>query len=89
VLVDALRPHEATGLHPGEAALRVVDIIVVNKVGAAAVTDIDTLIDEVRRVTPHAHVVRAALLVTLANHWPHVDRMLGERRHPAERNVVT
>ena len=60
VLVDALRPHQATGYHPGEAVLRMADIIVVNKVEAAASSDIDTLIGEASAVNPNAMIVRAA-----------------------------
>ena len=65
VLVDALRPHQATGYHPGEAVLRMADIIVVNKVDAAASRDIDTLIGDVRAINPGATIVRAASPVAL------------------------
>jgi predicted GTPase len=65
VLVDALRPHQATGYHPGEAVLRMADIIVVNKVDAAVSTDIDTVIGEARSVNPTATIVRAASPVLL------------------------
>ena len=65
VLVDALRPHQATGYHPGEAVLRMADIIVVNKVDAAASTDIDTLIGAARAVNSSATIVRAASPIML------------------------
>jgi predicted GTPase len=60
VLVDALRPGQATSYHPGEAVLRMADIVVVNKVDAASSADIQRVVDEVRAVNPRAIVVRTA-----------------------------
>jgi len=60
VLVDALRPGQATAYHPGEAVLRMAEVVVVNKVDAAAAADVRRVIDEVRAVNPGATVVRAA-----------------------------
>jgi predicted GTPase len=67
VLVDPLRPgHEATH-HPGEAVLRMADIIVVAKVNAASDADIQQVTEAARTVNPTAHIVRAASPVTLAD----------------------
>ncbi len=65
VMADALRPGQATAYHPGEAVLRMADIIVVNKVDAASSADVQHVVDEVRAVNPHAAVVRAASPVRL------------------------
>jgi len=67
VLVDPLRPgHEATH-HPGEAVLRMADIIVVAKVNAAADADVQQVTEAARTINPTAHIVRAASPVTLAD----------------------
>jgi predicted GTPase len=60
VLVDALRPGQATAYHPGEAVLRMADVVVVNKVDAASAADVQFVEDEVRRVNGRAPLVRAA-----------------------------
>jgi len=67
VVADALRPGQATLFHPGEAVLRMADVIVVNKVDAAASADVQHVIDEVRSVNPNATIVRAASPVRLDN----------------------
>ena len=36
VVADALRPDDAAGYYPGEAVLRMADVVVVNKVNAAS-----------------------------------------------------
>ena len=48
VLVDALRPGQAASHHPGEAVLRMADIVVVNKVDAAPPEQVEAVIAEVR-----------------------------------------
>ncbi len=65
VLVDPLRPgHEATH-HPGEAVLRMADVILVAKTNVAAGADIARTIEGARRINPRAQVVRGASVVTL------------------------
>lgn len=64
-VVDALRPGHETAYHPGEANLRMADVVVVNKVDAAAPADVEKLVGDVRRIRPSATVVRAASPVTL------------------------
>jgi predicted GTPase len=65
VLVDPLRPgHEATH-HPGEAALRMADVIVVAKTNSASSDDIAHTIAGAQRINPSAPVVRGKSLVTL------------------------
>lgn len=65
VVADALRPGQVGLFHPGEAVLRMADVVVVNKVDAAASADIQRVIEEVRAVNPRAAVVRAASPVRL------------------------
>jgi predicted GTPase len=65
VLVDALRPDQVDTHHPGEATLRMADIVVVNKVESASSADVQQLVDGVRRVRPEVPIVRASSPVRL------------------------
>jgi len=65
VLVDPLRPGHETGFHPGEAVLRMADVVVVSKTDAAHPADVERVIANVRRASPGASVVRAALSIRL------------------------
>ena len=65
VMADALRPGQADGYHPGEAALRMADVVVINKVDAAPAGHVRAVIDEVRAINPRATIVRAASPVRL------------------------
>lgn len=60
VMTDALRPDQLTTHHPGEAVLRMADVVVVNKVDAAAPADVERLVASVRALRPDARVVRTA-----------------------------
>ena len=60
VLADALRPGQAASYHPGEAVLRMADVVVVNKVDAAPETDVEHVISEIRGINGSATIVRAA-----------------------------
>jgi predicted GTPase len=64
-LTDALRPGDGDRYHPGEAVLRSSDVIVVNKVNAASVEQIEEATREARALNPDAPIVRAASPVTL------------------------
>jgi predicted GTPase len=65
VLVDPLRPGHETTHHPGEAVLRMADVIVVAKADAAAAHDVQRVAETARRINPRAAIVRAASPVTL------------------------
>jgi predicted GTPase len=65
VLVDPLRPGNETSHHPGEAVLRMADIVVVAKVNSASDADIQLVTDNARRINPGATVVRGASPVKL------------------------
>ena len=65
VLVDPLRPGHETTHHPGEAVLRMADIVVVAKTNSAAAVDVQTVIDNATAIAPDATIVRAASQVRL------------------------
>jgi predicted GTPase len=65
VMTDALRPGQADGYHPGEAVLRMADVIVVNKVDAAPAGNVQAVINEARALNPRAVLVKAASPVRL------------------------
>lgn len=64
-VADALRPGHETAYHPGEAVLRRADVVLVNKVDAAAPAAVDALVADIEQVNPWATVIRAASPVTL------------------------
>ncbi len=65
VLVDPLRPGSETSHHPGEAVLRMADIVVVVKVNSARDADVQCVSESVIKINPTASIVRAASLVQL------------------------
>ena len=65
VLVDALRPTHVDTHHPGEAVLRMADVVVVNKLTAATHPDVQRLAARVKAINPRAPLVRAASPVRL------------------------
>ena len=60
VVCDALRPDQLTTHHPGEAVLRMADVVVVNKVDAAPTADVARLEGALAAIVPGVPVVRAA-----------------------------
>ena len=60
VVCDALRPDQLTTHHPGEAVLRMADVVVINKVDEAAAADVDRLEASIAAIVPGAPIVRAA-----------------------------
>jgi predicted GTPase len=65
VLTDALRPHDADRYHPGEATLRMADVVVVAKTDAASADQIQQAESEARALNPTATIVRGASPVAL------------------------
>jgi predicted GTPase len=65
VLVDPLRPGHETTHHPGEAVLRMADVVVVAKSDAAAPADVQRVEEAARAIAPHATIIRAASPVRL------------------------
>ena len=65
VVVDPLRAGHAARYHPGEATLRMADVVIVNKVDAATPDQIDDVLADVAALAPTATVIRAASPVLL------------------------
>jgi predicted GTPase len=66
VVTDALRPGDEWCYHPGEANLRMADVVVVNKIDSAPPADVDRVLADVAELNPRATIVRAASPVSLA-----------------------
>jgi predicted GTPase len=65
VVVDPLRPGHELLYHPGEANVRMADVVVVNKVDSAYPEDVGQVVENVHAVNPEAMIVRAASPVSL------------------------
>ncbi len=65
VLVDPLRAGHETTHHPGEAVLRMADVVVIGKVDAADPAAVARVAENARAVNSRAVLVRAASPVTL------------------------
>jgi predicted GTPase len=66
VVVDPLRPTDALAYHPGEANLRMADVVLVNKVNSATPEQVRRVLRDVAAVNPDAAVIRTASPVSLA-----------------------
>jgi predicted GTPase len=75
VVADPLRPGHETSWYPGEVNLRRAQLLVINKVNAAAPSAIAAVEAAVQRLNPAAAVVRTASLVTVAEG----ERIRGKR----------
>ncbi|MEX1288166.1 MAG: GTP-binding protein, partial [Acidimicrobiia bacterium] len=64
-VLDALRPGHEMAYHPGEANLRMADVVVVNKVDQADPADIAAVEASVAAVNPDAEVIHTASPVRL------------------------
>jgi len=64
-LVDALRPAHVDTHHPGEAVVRMADVVIVSKVDVAKAADVERVVEKIRALNPRATVVRAASPVGL------------------------
>lgn len=67
VMVDPLRPGNETSHHPGEAVLRMADIIIVAKANTATDADIQQVTDSAHQINPKATIIRGASPVQLDN----------------------
>lgn len=67
VMVDPLRPGHETTHHPGEAVLRMADVVLVGKVNSALEADIQCVTENAHRINPDAQIVRGASPVQLDN----------------------
>ncbi len=60
VVADPHRPGHELTYHPGEANLRLADIVVINKIDTAYPENIELVRNNIRRVNPNAEIVEAA-----------------------------
>lgn len=75
VLVDPLRPGHETTHHPGEAVLRMADIIVITKVNSAPPADIERVSAAARAINPRAPIARGSSPLALDD----AERLRGKR----------
>jgi len=65
VVVDPHRAGHELRYHPGEANLRMADVVVINKIDTADLADIAAVRENVRRTNPGAAIVEAASPITV------------------------
>ena len=65
VLADPLRPGDETAYHPGEAVLRMADIVLLAKTDAADAGAVRRVMDNARRTNPGAAIVCGSMPVRL------------------------
>jgi predicted GTPase len=63
VVTDARRPGHELSYYPGEANLRMADVVIVNKVDTANPVDIETVINNVSMINPKAAIIKSAMPV--------------------------
>ncbi len=66
VVVDPHRPGHEIAYFPGEANLRMADVVVVNKIGTAKPEGVTAVLENVANVAPNATVIRANSPITVA-----------------------
>lgn len=67
VVVDPHRPGHEISYFPGEANLRMADVVVVNKMGTATQEGIETVLKNVAELVPNATVIKANSPVSVAD----------------------
>ncbi|MGH2675485.1 MAG: cyclic 2,3-diphosphoglycerate synthase, partial [Actinomycetota bacterium] len=65
VVADPHRPGHETAYHPGEANLRMADVIVINKVDTAEPENVEAVVATARELNPTAVIIRAESPVTV------------------------
>ena len=65
VVADPLRPGHELKYHPGEANLRMAEVVVINKVDAADPKDVETVKQNIRETNPTAVIVEAKSPITV------------------------
>ena len=68
VLVDPHRPGHEVNYHPGEANLRMADVVLINKMMTASPEGIAQVRESIRQVNPKAIVVEGASPIFVDNH---------------------
>jgi predicted GTPase len=75
VVTDPLRAGHEVAYYPGEANLRLADVVVINKIDSATPDAVDVVRANIRRVNPAATVIEAASPLTV----DHPERIPGRR----------
>ncbi len=65
VVADPLRAGHETRYHPGEANLRMADVVVINKMDSASIEQVNALLQTIHELNPGATVVKANSRVTV------------------------
>lgn len=65
VVVDPLRAGDELAYHPGEANLRMADVVLINKIDSASLDAIERVSEDIVSVNPRAAIIRAASPATL------------------------
>ena len=65
VVADPLRARHETSYYPGEANLRMADVIVINKMDSASAGQVNALMDTISQANPEATVIKANSRVTV------------------------
>jgi predicted GTPase len=65
VLIDPLRAGDETSHHPGEAVLRMADVVLIAKTNVAAAADVERVAEAARQANPRASILRGASPVRL------------------------
>ncbi len=66
VVTDPLRPGHEVRYHPGEANLRMADVVVVNKIDSATPAQVERVLADITATNPAATIVRAESPVELS-----------------------
>jgi predicted GTPase len=75
VVADPLRVGNELTYYPGETNLRMADVVIINKVDTADITNINKLRANIRRVNTTAAIIEAASPITV----DHPERIAGKR----------
>jgi len=65
VLVDPHRPGHEMSYYPGEANLRMADVVIVNKVGTAPKSGLERVLENTKALNPEARIIKANSPVTV------------------------
>ncbi len=65
VVADPLRAGHERRYHPGEANLRMADVVIISKVDSAPMENVLRVLRSVRELNPRARIIRAAMPITV------------------------
>ncbi|MEM4848805.1 MAG: GTPase, partial [Ignisphaera sp.] len=62
-VTDGMRPGIEVNAYPGEVNIRMSNAVIITKIGSASLESIEKIINNIKRVNPSAHIVKADLAV--------------------------